>query len=340
MWSWSSSSPQSSYLKVRAGPSYAEESLVSIHVNRQTEVGVLSGTAAAPGTADAEDRPRVTVVESPLVSAKVAVRIQDFKELNPGSAAESDAPIDALSGAAAPPPDSSTKFNVSTSPYFAHRLHTADRLSIQISLTFKRAAATSDDARSTDGIIAGDELVWGNDFDRPIRDQLPYGTGVGLQIMKYAVDPSVDGDVYSDTPYLYGSALSSFNKISKETVDEDGQVVWPGIIEEDNLQDESEPEAQLEPAEDLEVPQDSVERSRFFLSEAHRQRFAFRTAPVQYSFDFYTPYLDLGAEFAINLPGFKLNVEKYGNGQPLRYTLKNKRTGDVYLVVVFELIKV
>jgi hypothetical protein len=46
-------------------------------------------------------------------------------------------------------------------------------------------------------------------------------------------------------------------------------------------------------------------------------------------------YLD----FSLRLPGFTLHVIKYVDEKTheLRYVLKNKRTGDVYLVVLFTL---
>lgn len=265
-----------------------------------------------------------------------------------------------------------------TSPYFEHPLHLKDRLSIQLTLFFKPPkdqTSTSDDAT-----INGIDLLWGNDFDSSIKEQLPYGTSVGLKIMKYTIDPSIDGDVYCDKPHLYGSALTSFNRILvRKSTNSQEEVEWPGIIDKESLDEdkdsgtaadpelgkkgvdetfvsggidkkpaeiedndkeadkEEEPEAK--PTErKLAIPEDPSARSRFFLTEDNRKNFNYKRTPkVQYSFDFYTPYLDLGKEFAINLPGFRMNVESYANGQPLRYTLKNKATNEVYLVVVFDL---
>lgn len=179
--------------------------------------------------------------------------------------------------------------------------------------------------------------MWGNDFDAPIKDQLPYGFSIGYNILKYAVDPSIFGDVYAEKPYLYGPALTSFNKI--QVVNAKSKAIeWPGVIETENIQNENEGEYNYIP------PSDSSSRRKFYLTEANRKEFTFETNfgekdTTQYGFDFYTPYLDLGKQFAIKLPGFSLNVEGYAKGQPLRYTLKNYKTGDVYLVVAMKLHK-
>lgn len=316
MWSWSSSDPPKSYLKVYAATSYDQADWKAIPVNQSD-----------PSFSSDPNRyhPKLLSLESELISAKVAVCIQDFQQ------------------PATDPPDNtnSTELVSSTSPYFAHPLHVSDKLSIQLCLSFKRHEAN-------EPFIRGDELLWGNDFDKPIRDQLPYGAGLGVRILQSTVDPSVEGDIYADVPYLYGAALTSFNKICVGNATPAAGLVWPGIIEEDDLRGAAVPKVVQEGSQETDktadqkatpIPTTSTARSRHFLDESRRHSFCFALAPAQYSFDFYTPYLDLGRDFAINLPGFKLSVERYGNGQPLRYTLKNKRSGKVYLVVVFELHK-
>lgn len=136
---------------------------------------------------------------------------------------------------------------------------------------------------------------------------------------------------------MYGPALTSFNKVCRFQPGAD-ELAWPAVIESENLQSEDEGTYAWLP------PTDSGARRKHFLVKSNRDEFAFEAgddagATPQYGFDFYTPYLDLGKQFAIKLPGFSLNVEGYAKGQPLRYTLKNLKTGDVYLVVVLKLHK-
>ncbi|KAL2163333.1 hypothetical protein VTH06DRAFT_5390 [Thermothelomyces fergusii] len=65
-----------------------------------------------------------------------------------------------------------------------------------------------------------------------------------------------------------------------------------------------------------------------------------------YAVDFFNPYLDFN-DFALRLPGLSLPIMKYWDGQglrhhrkrshQLRYVLRNRSTGQVYLVVLFTL---
>lgn len=103
-------------------------------------------------------------------------------------------------------PDGSPESN----PYFEHQLHTWDQYSIAFSFIPKKD-------------ISGEELVFGNDFDRPIRDRLPPGFGQAFKIVKWLVDPGLEGDVYADKPWLFGRALASWNvlRVGEKIVDED-----------------------------------------------------------------------------------------------------------------------
>lgn len=358
MWSWSSSNPPKSYLKVYAGTSYDKSSLVPVPVNQSENDN--NKNSSQTDSSKNDYRPKLLNLESNLIEAKVVVCVQNFQQ--PVATADNNKKEDG---------SNSEELKSTTSPYFSNPLHIKDKLSIQLSVAFK----PNKNGTEQQQYIYGDDLLWGNDFDKPIRDQLPYGSGLGVQILQKTIDPSVEGDIYADTPYLYGAALTSFNKVAtgkvnagnenenKAESEKEGSVnsiVWPGILEKDDLSSEDPTDSSSESSESsdsskspkdpdstsaskkkaLAIPKDSSARSKYFLDKSNRHNFKFQMLPTQYSFDFYTPYLDLGNEFAINLPGFKLNVEKYGNNQPLRYTLKNKRTQEVYLVVVFELIKI
>ncbi|KAI9848767.1 MAG: hypothetical protein M1830_007272, partial [Pleopsidium flavum] len=108
------------------------------------------------------------------VAANINVRIQNYRGLPNGSP--------------------------STSPYFSNEAHKHDQYSIAFSFLPKKS-------------ISGNALVFGNDFDHPIRDRLPPGFNTALKIVKWAIDPGLDGDVYADRPHLYGPALSSLNVV-------------------------------------------------------------------------------------------------------------------------------
>lgn len=57
------------------------------------------------------------------------------------------------------------------------------------------------------------DLVFGNDFDRPLRDRMPPGTNAALRFVRWWVDPGLEGDAYADRPWLYGPAMSSWSRL-------------------------------------------------------------------------------------------------------------------------------
>ncbi|KAK0736029.1 hypothetical protein B0T21DRAFT_401667 [Apiosordaria backusii] len=271
-------------LRVTAGPSYDVSTHKLVNVN-----------SAIP-----------TQIESDLISAHLNVRIQNYTRSVPP---------------ANPPP--------STSPYFDHEPHkyNNDQYSIAFRFTLKpppgdmssrnETGETEDDSGEeidgddTIGVKASD-LQFGNDFDHPIRDRLPPGFGTALRIVKWWVDPGLDGDPYADEPFLYGAALSSFNTVC----------VGPGEFDEKKggLQ-------------------------KWALKQENLEKWVWEYGR-EYSVDFYNPYIDFG-EFALRLPGFSLGIMRYWDGQGLRakvkrlhrlrYVLRNKKTKQVYLVVLFTL---
>lgn len=191
-----------------------------------------------------------------------------------------------------------------TSPYFSARGHGDDQYSIAFRFTLK--APSPDDET---GIAAAD-LQFGNDFDRPIRDRLPPGFGTALKIVRWWIDPGLDGDAYADRPYLYGPALSSFNQLCVGPGAEDpakgGLWVQEGADDDDGRE--------LRKAAG--APDDGQRRMKWALSEANKTRWTWLYGRP-YAADFFNPYLDF-SEFALRLPGFHLPIMKYWDGQGLR----------------------
>ena len=224
-----------------------------------------------------------------------------------------------------------------TSPYFQHPLHKSDQYSISFSFIPK-----------TD--IRGSDLLFGNDFDRPIRDRLPPGFNQAFKIVKWWIDPGLEGDVYSDNPYLYGPALSSWNvlHIGDKVIDsapsestDNREQSWKMPNAEsfhETVVEEGGEGTGEEIRKQAAIPPDSAGRKKFFLTEAHRDVFTFEAGRL-YQADFGNPYLDFN-DFSLKLPGFSLNVIKYvdSKSHELRYTLKNKTSGEIYCVVLFTLL--
>ncbi|KAJ5550755.1 hypothetical protein N7461_005453 [Penicillium sp. DV-2018c] len=208
----------------------------------------------------------------------------------------------------------------STSPYFDHPLHNRDLYSICFSIIFKEP-------------VNGNNLYFGNDFDHPIRDILPPGFNTALRFVKWSLDPGLDGDVYSDRPYLYSPALSSWDifrigdKLQKS---DEVPTLHDEVIEEGAYSEEA-----TETRKGLGIPDTAEERMKHFRNEENRKEFEFEPGRM-YVADFGNPYLALN-DFTVRLPGFTLNVMKYvgKNNHELRYTLKDVSNGRVYLAVVF-----
>ncbi|OQU99593.1 hypothetical protein CLAIMM_05203 [Cladophialophora immunda] len=244
---------------------------------------------------------------------------------------------------------------VTAEKYFTSDLHKYDQYSISFSFVPKQD-------------IPGEELVFGNDFDRPIRDRLPPGFNQAFRIVKWWIDPGLDGDVYADRPYLYGPALSSWNILricdevipkeqlpssasssdaedgdDEKKVDDDETHAWK-IPEEhtqnfhDAVVEEGGEGTGLALRSEANIPADPPGRQKHFLNRTNLAAFTFERGRL-YQSDFGNPYLDFN-DFSLKLPGFTLNVIQYVDSKTheLRYTLKNKRSGEVYGVVVFTLL--
>lgn len=267
---------------------------------------------AGPDYSESSQKPvsvnseKPTQIESSHLSASCTIRVQNYRGLPTGS------------------PE--------TSPYFSTDPHKHDLYSLEFAFTPKTS-------------INGHDLVFGNDFDHPIRDKLPPGFDQAFKIVKWFIDPGLYGDVYADEPHLYGPALSSINSFrisgkdansearKKEDSENAGKVV---VIEEGA--DEDGVQARKEAG----LPDTAAARKKHFLTEANLSKFTFEEGR-QYKCDFFNPYLDFNA-FSLKLPGYGLipgvtiPVISYWDGQPLRYVLKNRKTDEALFVVMFTLV--
>ena len=251
-----------------------------------------------------------TIIENDLVTLAVSVKIRNYRGFPKASPA--------------------------TCSYFDHPLHRNDQYSISFSFIPKQD-------------ISGEDLIWGNDFDRPIRDRLPPGFDYAFKLAKWWVDPGLEVDARSDKPWVFGPALSSWNtlrvgeKVDAGDARRGDRSAWklPNLdsFGDDLVVIEGGEGSGEELRSSLGVPSDPAGRKKYFLTRANREGFIFEKGRV-YQSDFGNPHLDFN-DFALNLPGgFHLNVIKYVDNKTheLRHTLKNKKTGDVVAVVLFSLL--
>ncbi|KAE9980035.1 hypothetical protein EG327_006723 [Venturia inaequalis] len=235
-------------------------------------------------------------ISSEHIDAHVHVRVKDFRGL--------------------------PKTSPALSPYFSHPTHTRDLYSISFSFIPKRP-------------ISGNDLVFGNDFDHPIRDKLPPLFGKAFSYVTSFIDPGLYGDPYADAPYLYGPMLSSVNVFrvgEKEGLDEEYE---EGEVLEEGAEDE-EGEGLRKKAG---LPSVGSKRMKHFLQEGKRKEWESEEGRV-YSCDFFNPYLDFN-QFALKLPlGLSLNILGNWDGQALRYVLRDRKTDVLLFVVSFNLVPI
>jgi hypothetical protein len=271
-------------LRVTAGPGYGLREHTEVPVNKSSPVQICSK----------------------YIDAEVNVRLQNYRGL----------PCD----------------SPSTAPYFTAEPHASngDQYSIAFRFTLKdpagdpqsqplspassQSSPTAPDGDRDDSDadtprgVSGSDLQFGNDFDRPIRDRLPPGFGTALKIVRWWVDPGLEGDAYADRPHLYGPALSSLNIIR---VGAAGPGNGDEVEEEGAADEEGERERR-----DAGMPDRPKERMKWALGREVRERWVWRFGRT-YGVDFFNPYLDF-SEFALRLPGFHLPIMRYWDGQGLR----------------------
>ncbi len=232
-------------------------------------------------------------VSTALIEAEVNVRVRNYRGL-PRSAP-------------------------ATSPYFDTEPHRTndDQYSIAFRFRLKRPGPAGAIARkprrwaestaAEKGGVSAADLQWGNDFDHPIRDRLPPGFNTAMSIVKWWIDPGLEGDAYADAPYLYGPALSSFNAVH----------VGPGLHDEargglwfdEGGRHGLAPAAAARPTA---APRRAQTRPRPRMAWALRpeaKRSWLWEYGRTYGVDFYNAYLDFD-RLALRLPGYSMPVHQ------------------------------
>lgn len=137
--------------------------------------------------------------------------------------------------------------------------------------------------------VDGNDLIFGNDFDRPIRDRLPPGVNVAIRMVKWTVDPGMEGDVYADKPYLFSPALESWNHLRI------GNLVKPGVddiskVDDVVVEEGAEGDEGWDVREQLGIPGDAGARMKHFQDEEARKHFTFEKGR-EYLVNFGNPYI-------------------------------------------------
>lgn len=281
-------------LRVTAGPDYDTSTHVEVPVNSPTPVHIASG----------------------FIDADLNVRVHNYRGL----------------------PRSAPK----TSAYFEEGVHKANGDTYSIGVRFRlkkprlggkeggrkeegegvereggneageaqRGEDEDEETQASSTGVSATDLQFGNDFDHPIRDRLPPGFGTAMNIVKWWIDPGLDGDPYADMPHLYGPALSSFNAVhvGEGECDEEKGGLWF---------EEGGDVAGMDWRKAVGAPDDARGRMKWALGKQSKEKWVWEYGRM-YGVDFFNPYIDF-SEFALRLPGFNLPIMRYWDGQGLRY---------------------
>ena len=138
----------------------------------------------------------------------------------------------------------------------------------------------------------GNDLVFGNDFDYPIRDRLPMAFNMFFGMVKRWIDPAMNGDPYADKPYIYSPALATWSQfcIGTKGPTEEQKLKKDTIVEE-GLDEE----AGKETREKFGIPATGDARKKHFQDESHRKAFSFIEG-TQYMADFGDSYLNFNGK--------------------------------------------
>ena len=259
-----------------------------------------------------DDRP--TVVDSDLFHGRIAVRIKNFTGSDPDGVEHR-----------------------ADTPYFndGHGKHQS--WSMQIQGRFKTE-------------VNADDLVFGNEFDKPIKDHLPYGTSVALQFVKL-IDPNLEHDLYAEKPHAWSPYLATMPRIHSTTLSggEDGKFEgWPtfpthpeyvvddisSLIPPELAEKEKETVANLKG-----IDKAHEYRQRFLGNKSHRQHIT--VGPEQIvTADFFNAFIDFN-DLTLHIPfsgGLKFDLKKYWDGQPVRYICKDRKNDKVFFIIQFDIV--
>ncbi|CED83829.1 Protein of unknown function DUF1769 [Phaffia rhodozyma] len=196
--------------------------------------------------------------------------------------------------------------------------------------------------------INADDLVFGNVFDKPIRDSLPWGTSVALKFMNF-IDPNMKSDVYADKPWALSPLLStvpylvwssSNSKWSTDDLKPIKESTYESI--KDRLKESPEGKDTLDDLERVSggTEWDAGKRRSWLTKEANRKALKIKPSDT-ITIDFAQGYLDFN-DLSVSIPAvkFHVNLLKYWDGQPVTFVCRNRSGSKEFFKIIFQIINV
>ena len=256
-----------------------------------------------------DDQP--TLVDSDLFQGRISVRIKSFTGSDPsGVEHRADA------------------------PYFSAGHGKNQSWSMQIQGRFKTP-------------VNADDLVFGNEFDKPIKDHLPYGTSLALQFVKL-VDPNLEHDLYADKPHAWSPYLATMPRINSVVIGDKDVDDWPSFpTHPEYVEDDITsliPPALAEKEKDTVANFKGIDkaheyRQRFLGNKVHRKEITVDDKQL-ITADFFNGFIDFN-DLTLHIPfsgGLKFDLKKYWDGQPVRYICKDRKNDKVFFVIQFDIV--
>ncbi|KDE05196.1 hypothetical protein MVLG_04437 [Microbotryum lychnidis-dioicae p1A1 Lamole] len=186
--------------------------------------------------------------------------------------------------------------------------------------------------RFTEESLNADDVLWGNQWEQPIRDYLPYGTAAALKIAPL-IDPALTHDIYADRPWALSPLLATMQHIQAEETDPSATIpdYTPGPVNEDiSILFENEANA-------TKLHGKPDQRRKWMANAEHRKLVKLNKKHLL-TCDFSNGFIDF-ANLSLKLPGgLKFSLEKYWDGQPVTFVCRKRESIDhVYFVITFEL---
>lgn len=201
--------------------------------------------------------------------------------------------------------------------------------------------------------IRGSNLLFGNDFNTPIRNYVPTTIlSAGLKFFTWFINKTVKGDIYNDKPFLYGLVLNSMTYLSI-LKDKDASIGKAEDIPKnakitDTLNFKENLNSNIDNV--LDIPDNSIGRRKFFGDLSKCENFVFNE-DAEYMFQFDTNFLKLGdSQYSVSIPTygnktFDINVSLYANEHLNNFNWVIKKSGyegvgygDLGLVLNFALL--
>ncbi|XAO27376.1 hypothetical protein I312_106229 [Cryptococcus bacillisporus CA1280] len=194
--------------------------------------------------------------------------------------------------------------------------------------------------------LTADEVVFGNTFERSIKDSLPWGTSVATKFM-YFIDPTLELDIYADKPWALSPALATMNYLSLE----DGSKVEKDLVVKENslefIKSKSNDNGTAVPTPKEGNEKIEINARRKWLANKENREKIKLGKDVAVGMEFANGLLDFNTLSATLPPPFNVQFPliKYWDGQPVTYVCQRKAPKgqspvgqDVFWSVAFEIV--